>query len=580
MSNIKFTYKFALVFLVLALATVVAGGFGLLQLSKINAFSEDFSSKWLPGITDVNAILADVNTMRRAEIQHTLTELNEEKLPEEDTIKAAKLKISEAANKYKTIIQADNDDGKFDEFQKVLTRYYAADKTLLDLSNKLPPDPISTGAFLNGESQSALRALLKALDAMVVHSNSQADVATVSAKSSYEAARLGLITVVVVTCLAAIVLGIWITRLITKPLAFAVNAAQGYSKGDLSLALEVHGTDELSLLLHAMEDMRKSLARVVSSTRNNSVLVANASAEIAHGNQDLSARTESQASALEETAASMEELSSQVKHNAENAHQANQLASNASITAVRGGEVVGRVVDTMKEINVSSRKISEIISVIDGIAFQTNILALNAAVEAARAGEQGRGFAVVASEVRSLAGRSADAAKEIKNLINASVEKVKHGTALVDEAGSTMTEVVGAIRHVSAMVGEISAASSQQAAGVAQIGESVSQMDQVTQQNAALVEQMAAAASSLRSQANALVETVETFKLDGNEPAARGQPASNLPKITLHEDHGRRIATTARTQPKPVAARPTALPRPVTPAKTVTLKKDDDWETF
>ncbi len=362
MSNIKFTYKFALVFLVLALATVIAGGFGLLQLSKINAFSEDFSSKWLPGITDVNAILADVNTMRRAEIQHTLTELNEEKLPEEDTINAAKLKISEAANKYKTIIQADNDDGKFDEFQKVLTRYYAADKTLLDLSNKLPPDPISTGAFLNGESQSALRALLKALDAMVVHSNSQADVATVSAKSSYEAARLGLITVVVVTCLAAIVLGIWITRLITKPLAFAVNAAQGYSKGDLSLALEVHGTDELSLLLHAMEDMRKSLARVVSSTRNNSVLVANASAEIAHGNQDLSARTESQASALEETAASMEELSSQVKHNAENAHQANQLASNASITAVRGGEVVGRVVDTMKEINVSSGKISEIIS--------------------------------------------------------------------------------------------------------------------------------------------------------------------------------------------------------------------------
>jgi len=231
---------------------------------------------------------------------------------------------------------------------------------------------------------------------------------------------------------------------------------------------------------------------------------------------DLSARTESQASSLEETAASMEELGAQVNQNADNARQANQMAQNASSVASQGGEVVGQVVETMKGINESSRKIADIISVIDGIAFQTNILALNAAVEAARAGEQGRGFAVVASEVRSLAGRSAEAAREIKALIDASVGRVEHGSILVDKAGTTMAEVVQSIRRVTDIVGEISSASSEQAAGVAQVGEAVAQMDQVTQQNAALVEQMAASASSLKSQASDMVDAVAVFKLNAN----------------------------------------------------------------
>jgi methyl-accepting chemotaxis protein len=255
------------------------------------------------------------------------------------------------------------------------------------------------------------------------------------------------------------------------------------------------------------------VAHIVAQVREGSHGVATSSAEIAQGNHDLSARTEQQASALEQTAAAMEVLRAQVNLTADNAGQANLSATSASTVAAQGGEVVGRVVDTMKEINASSRKISDIISVIDGIAFQTNILALNAAVEAARAGEQGRGFAVVASEVRSLASRSANAAKEIKVLINSSVERVQQGTVLVDEAGATMSAVVDSIRKVSDLVGEISSASSEQAANVAQVGEAVTHMDQATQQNAALVEEMAAAASSLKAQAGELVQTVSIFQL-------------------------------------------------------------------
>jgi methyl-accepting chemotaxis protein len=292
----------------------------------------------------------------------------------------------------------------------------------------------------------------------------------------------------------------------------------------------------------------------------------------------------------------MEELNSAVKQNADNARQANQLATNASTVAVQGGEVVGQVVDTMKGINEASRKIADIISVIDGIAFQTNILALNAAVEAARAGEQGRGFAVVASEVRSLAGRSAEAAKEIKSLINASVERVEHGTALVDQAGTTMTEVVDSIKRVTDIMGEISAASNEQSLGVQQVGEAVTQMDQATQQNAALVEEMAAAASSLKSQAQELVQAVAFFKVAG------GSHAASLPKSAVRSSatagsafkgsERRLVSASASARkptpaPKPTAARPAAKPVVQAIASTVKVQPkpapaggDEDWETF
>ena len=370
---------------------------------------------------------------------------------------------------------------------------------------------------------------------------------------------------------------------ITRDLAQAMQATTAVEQGDLTFPIRADSQDEIGQLLRSLAGMQSGLVKVVSNVRSGSEGVATASSQIAQGNNDLSARTEQQASALEETAASMEELSSTVKQNADSARQANQLAMNASTVAMRGGAVVGEVVETMKGINEASRRISDIISVIDGIAFQTNILALNAAVEAARAGEQGRGFAVVASEVRSLAGRSAEAAKEIKTLINTSVERVEQGTTLVDQAGTTMTEVVNSIKRVTDLMGEISAASNEQAAGVSQIGEAVQQMDQVTQQNAALVEEMAAAASSLQSQANDLVQVVGVFKLDSHSALANYQP---------------KAATTARPTPS-FAPKPVAHPRkpgishsahkpvgkPMAIAANSTSGKpakgdDADWESF
>jgi len=322
-----------------------------------------------------------------------------------------------------------------------------------------------------------------------------------------------IVTVTVAALLLAMVLAVLITRSVTHPIGDAVRFARTIADGDLTAHIRHGNQDEIGELLTALDSMKASLVKVVRNVRQGSEGVAAASSEIAQGNHDLSARTEQQASALEQTSASMEELGATVKQNAESARTANQLAESASSVAIKGGDVVGQVVETMKGINESSRKISDIIGVIDGIAFQTNILALNAAVEAARAGEQGRGFAVVASEVRSLAGRSADAAKEIKTLINDSVERVEQGTVLVDLAGETMSEVVQSIKRVTGIMGEISAASGEQAMGVAQVGEAVTHMDQATQQNAALVEEMAAAASSLKSQADDLVHVVDAFKL-------------------------------------------------------------------
>jgi methyl-accepting chemotaxis protein len=302
-------------------------------------------------------------------------------------------------------------------------------------------------------------------------------------------------------------------------MAYAVQIADQLAEGDLSQPVRPVGNDETLQLLNAMARMQSNLSGIVRSVKANAENVATASAEIAQGNHDLSARTEHQASALEQTAASMEELRATVAHNDQNAKQANQLALGSSSVAVQGGEVVGQVVATMHGINDSSKKIADIIGVIDGIAFQTNILALNAAVEAARAGEQGRGFAVVASEVRSLAGRSADAAKEIKTLIGTSVQRVEQGRVLADRAGTTMADVVDSIRRVTDIMGEISASSSEQSSGVAQVSEAVAQIDQATQQNAALVEQMAAAASSLRAQAQELVQTVAVFRLNDSDTA-------------------------------------------------------------
>ena len=353
----------------------------------------------------------------------------------------------------------------------------------------------------------------KLLDARAERSATTAsEAAQAAATTARRATRLST-ALMLCLCAAGVAAGIWLSRSISRPIGHAVKTARAVASGDLATDIQVRGHDETAELLAAMRDMQQQLRQVVGSVRHSADNVATASAQMAQGNLDLSQRTEEQASALEQTAASMEQLGATVRHNADNAGHANQLANEASQVAAQGGEVVSQVVQTMKGINESSKRIADIIGVIDGIAFQTNILALNAAVEAARAGEQGRGFAVVASEVRSLAGRSGDAAREIKKLISDSVVRVERGSELVDRAGSTMNEVVGSIQRVTQLVAGISAASGEQHAGMSQVGQAVTLMDQATQQNAALVEESAAAAESLKHQARELSEAVAVFRV-------------------------------------------------------------------
>ena len=439
------------------------------------------------------------------------------------------------------------------------------------------------------EFQKAFKVLEDTMEEQSGAIEKEVEAYSVEARSRAASARWQVGVGLAIAAALLVLASVWLANHIAVPMAHAVRVADRLAEGDLTSAVRPAGNDETMRLLKAMDRMQASFGGIVRVVQGNAHSVALSSAEIAQGNHDLSARTESQASALEQTAASMEELSSTVKQNADNARQANQLAMNASTVAVKGGEVVSQVVETMKGINESSRKISDIISVIDGIAFQTNILALNAAVEAARAGEQGRGFAVVASEVRSLAGRSAEAAKEIKGLIGASVTRVEQGTTLVDQAGVTMTEVVSSIKRVTDIMGEISAASNEQSQGVSQVGEAVTQMDQATQQNAALVEQMAAAAGSLKSQASELVQSVAVFRLqdDGHAPLpAPHQVAarSSAPRPPALRTTERRLPASPAPKPatSPTAKAALATPKPVAkpnPAAT-SAGEDGDWETF
>ncbi len=364
------------------------------------------------------------------------------------------------------------------------------------------------------------------------------------------------------------------SRSITRPLKSALDVARGIANNDLTNVVHSDRKDELGELLQELDRMRASLHQVVSQVRGSTESISTASAEIATGNQDLSARTEQTASNLQQAASSMEQLTGTVKQSADSARQANQLASSAAEVAVRGGVVVSQVVSTMDEINTSSRKISDIIGVIDGIAFQTNILALNAAVEAARAGEQGRGFAVVASEVRNLAGRSAEAAREIKGLIGASVEKVESGSRLVADAGNTMAEIVSSVQRVADIISEITAAAGEQSDGIGQVNSSVVQLDQMTQQNAALVEESAAAAESLKDQASRLADVVSAFRLGSQAPSSlvvATQPSARASRVLASKaSPSPRVHHT--TQPKPTSS-PTAI-------AGSSAVSSADWESF
>ncbi|APW42461.1 methyl-accepting chemotaxis protein [Rhodoferax saidenbachensis] len=427
---------------------------------------------------------------------------------------------------------------------------------------------------MNDECRPLLAALIKATNEYEQFTLGRTRDLEQAAIADYALQRNTLAALCLLAVVVAVIAGWLITRSITGPLNQAVEAADRIAAGDLDAAISVNSTDETGRLLGSLQRMQQSLVDTVSTVRGNAESVSLASAQIAQGNNHLSQRTEEQASALQQTAASMEQLGGTVRNNADNARQAGQLAAAASNVALKGGDVVGQVVQTMKGINDSSRQISEIISTIDGIAFQTNILALNAAVEAARAGEQGRGFSVVAAEVRNLAQRSAEAAKEIKTLITASVQRVEQGTTLVDQAGSTMQEIVDSVKRVSDIMGEISAASAEQSTGVGQVGDAVSQMDHATQQNAALVEESAAAATSLQMQAEQLVQAVAVFRFAQQALAVRSESA--VPYIGPERRSVDRASNVTRLQPTAKAAA-----KPLAVTATAGLRTGThDWETF
>ncbi len=531
-NNLKIGTRLGLAFGLVLLITALLAAVGISRLGTLKAVSQEMATTQMERSSQAQRWEANINiNWIRAAASLRATDMAYIDALQTDMDATSKV-IADTQKQLNTLVQGETGQKLMAEVARTRELYRNARAELL--KKKKAGEDIS--ALIDLDLRPMADNYLKSLEAVRKHTDetlllSEAETTSVGTAGQW---MLGVGAAMAVAL--GMLFAFMATRSITVPLRRAVESAEAIAEGDLASDIKVAGKDETAQLLQALSAMKANLARIVGDVRQGSTGVSTASAEIAQGNHDLSARTEQQASALEETAASMEELSSTVRQNADNAKQANQLAINAATVAVKGGEVVAQVVDTMKGINDSSKKISDIISVIDGIAFQTNILALNAAVEAARAGEQGRGFAVVASEVRSLAGRSADAAKEIKTLINDSVQRVAHGTALVDQAGVTMTEVVGSIRRVTDIMGEISAASVEQSQGVSQVGEAVTQMDQATQQNAALVEEMAAAASSLKSQAQELVQTVAVFKLaqgQGNftDDSASAKPGRRPSKL-------------------------------------------------
>jgi methyl-accepting chemotaxis protein len=528
--NVTIRVRLWLGFGLLTALMLVMAASGITRLGQLNRQMSDVIHDKYPKTVVAGDIVDQVNLVARSVRNVLLLKDEQQSKSEFDRITGADKALRDDLEQLDKLLTDDVSRAS-------LVALIKAQEAYLDKRNKvltMVRQGVKEGAIdvLIGEVRPVQNAYMNAANALIKQQHEMMKDAGDEVQENYSHARNLLVGLALAGLLVAAAITWMITRSITRPLDRAVRVAETVAAGDLTSDIDGSGRDETSKLLRALKKMNDNLLDIVGQVRVSTETIATASGEIARGNLDLSGRTEQQAASLEETASSMEELTSTVKQNAANAGQANRLADTASGVARQGGEAVGHVVETMSAITASSKRIVDIIGVIDGIAFQTNILALNAAVEAARAGEQGRGFAVVASEVRALAQRSATAAKEIKELIADSVERVSHGSKLVEQAGATMQEVLESVRQVTSVVTEISAAGHEQSAGIEQVNLAIVQMDQVTQQNAALVEQAAAAAQSLQDQAAQLSRLVSVFKLDGD----RGEPLR-----TIRVPHGSRL---------------------------------------
>jgi len=573
--------QIVLAFAAVLVLTVAVGAVGLVGLQRVAVEAHGLSDKWLPGVSELALAKAAALESRDYEVRHSRSTDKSYRAEYEDKIDEAGKSFATAMASYGKRVTSDAERTLAQAVDRRWADYRSSQQRVVELGRK--GQQADAADISDGASSTAADDVVGAIDKLWKYSFEGAAASKAQAAAAYTLA----LQVVGGLLIAALLLGGAVAALFSRSLLGrlggepwqAAQVAQAVAAGDLSTPIPLRTGDTTSLMAH-LRAMQTSLADAVHAVRAGSEKVASASTQIAQGNQHLSQRTEQQAGALQNTAGTMEQLGATVRNNADNAQQANQLARGASQVAGKGGEVVGQVVQTMRGIHDASRKIGDIITVIDGIAFQTNILALNAAVEAARAGEQGRGFAVVAGEVRSLAQRSAEAAKEIKGLINTSVQRVEQGTVQADEAGATMDEVVKAIQRVSDIVGEISTASAEQNSGVAQVGQAIQAMDQSTQQNAALVVESAAAADSLNREATVLLQSVAVFKLGGHYTAAASAPA--VARATPVAPIAAAAAPVERRGPNRAVnvTRPafgsTRKPAPAAARRT----GNDDWESF
>ncbi|MFG6488627.1 methyl-accepting chemotaxis protein [Roseateles sp. BYS78W] len=585
LKNLRVGRRLGLAFAVVLVLLLAMAGVGAMQAKAINYYAEYYPSNILPSLRAIHQIDGAVSDLRRLEQQHILTDDDKEKKALSARMVKARSDLQQRLKDYEPLVSDESDREFLNKVKGGLNAYVAAHEKVLKASDESASDPTQATEARNltfGPARAAFTPLRESISQWWGYNEKLAAATSEAAAGAYTRVLWVFGIASAVALLIGIFAALVITRSITVPVQLASDAVKAVAGGDLTQRLQSGGRDELGQLLTMLDDMTQNLARMVSGVRNGCDQLNVAAAEIAQGNADLSARTENQASSLEETAASVEQMAAQIKANADNARQADQLANRASEVAQSGGAAVGEVVTTMDAISASSRKISDIIGTIDGIAFQTNILALNAAVEAARAGEQGRGFAVVAGEVRLLAQRSAEAAKEIKSLIGDSVAKVESGSTQVLTARETIGQMVNEVRRVTDLVAEITVSSREQSEGVGQINVAISQLDQATQQNAALVEQTAAAAESMRTQTARLVEAVAAFRVDAGPVVVAPRPAprpavvskpSASPKPALKAAGHRPVAS---PKPEPVVAAAPS-PKPAAPAPS---GAEGDWETF